>query len=266
MPNWERFGHTWDQLGRKNALGAILTVDGKVADWNIGELLATGRIDVGRFMPDLERLSPSTPRTRLLDFGCGVGRVTRVFSQYFDQVVGVDVAPSMIARAREVNADSPACTFVLNRSATLDQLADGSFDVVYCRLVLQHIRPAIVRGYIREFVRLAAPGGVIMFQLPEVVGIDSRQVFIDAPVAGSAFKQRLPRWLIEAWRRLKYRVLVGTSAQIEMFGMARPEVEALIQDAGGRLLTATPDRSHGEAGSGWEYWVTRGFHEAARAE
>ena len=51
MPNWERFGHTWDQLGRKNALGAILTVDGKVADWNIGEFLATGRIDVGRFMP-----------------------------------------------------------------------------------------------------------------------------------------------------------------------------------------------------------------------
>ena len=37
MPNWERFGATWDQLGKKNALGAILTVDGKVHDWNIGE-------------------------------------------------------------------------------------------------------------------------------------------------------------------------------------------------------------------------------------
>jgi len=261
-----RFGWAWNALGENNALGAILTSDGRMGAWTLPEFLATGVIDVNRFMTDLDRIAPSTARRRALDFGCGVGRITRALAEHFDTVVGVDVAPSMIARAREVNADSPACTFVLNRSATLDQLADGSFDVVYCRLVLQHIRPAIVRGYIREFVRLAAPGGVIMFQLPEVVGIDSRQVFIDAPVAGSAFKQRLPRWLIEAWRRLKYRVLVGTSAQIEMFGMARPEVEALIQDAGGRLLTATPDRSHGEAGSGWEYWVTRGFHEAARAE
>ena len=141
MPNWERFGHTWDQLGRKNALGAILTVDGKVADWNIGEFLATGRIDVGRFMPDLERLSPDTPRTRLLDFGCGVGRVTRVFSQYFDEVVGVDVAPSMIEWAQSLHADCNHCTFVLNRAPNLRCFDSSSFSVVYSRIVLQHIRP-----------------------------------------------------------------------------------------------------------------------------
>ena len=259
MPNWERLGHTWDQLGRKNALGAILTVDGKVADWNIGEFLATGRIDVGRFMPDLERLSPDTPRTRLLYFGCGVGRVTRVFSQYFDQVVGVDVAPSMIEWAQSLHADCNHCTFILNRAPNLRCFESNSFSVVYSRIVLQHIRPAIVEGYIAELIRVLQPGGVLMFQLPEVMSVDSRRMFEEAPVSGNPVKQRLPRSLVLAWRKVKYAFLTtSTGPQMEMFGINRPEVEAHIRAAGGRLLEAKSDNSHGLDGSGYEYWVTKG--------
>jgi SAM-dependent methyltransferase len=258
MPNWERFGHTWDQLGRKNALGAILTVDGKVADWNIGEFLATGRIDVDRFMPQFERLSPDTPRTRLLDFGCGVGRVTRVFSQYFDQVVGVDVAPSMIEWARSLHADCTRCTFVLNRAPNLRCFESNSFSVAYSRIVLQHIRPAIVEGYIAELIRVLQPGGVLMFQLPEVMSVDSRRMFEEAPVLGNPLKRNLPRPLVLAWRKLKYAFLsTSTGPQIEMFGINRPEVEGLIRAAGGRLLAAKPDNSHGLEGRGYEYWVTK---------
>jgi len=258
MPNWERFGRTWDQLGRKNALGAILTVDGKVADWNIGEFLATGKIDVGRFLPNLERLSPRTPRTRLLDFGCGVGRVTRVFSKYFDQVVGVDVAPSMIEWAQSLHADCTHCTFVLNRAPNLRVFESDSFSVVYSRIVLQHIRPSIVEGYIPELIRVLQPGGVLMFQLPEVMSVDSRRLFEDAPVLGNPLKRRLPKPVVLAWRRLKYSFLTTSSGpQIEMFGINRPEVEAHIRAAGGRLLEVHPDNSHGLEGSGYEYWVTK---------
>jgi SAM-dependent methyltransferase len=258
MPNWQRFGSTWDQLGRKNPLGAILTVDGKVAEWNIGEFLATGRIDVGRFLPVFERLSPNTPRTRLLDFGCGVGRVTRVFARYFDEVVGVDVAPSMIEWARSLHADCDRCTFVLNRAPNLRCFPSESFSVVYSRIVLQHIRPAIVEGYIPELIRVLQPGGVLVFQLPEVMSVDSRRTFEEAPVVGNPLKRRLPKSLVLAWRRLKYAFLTTSSgAQMEMFGMARDEVEALIRGAGGRLLEARPDDSHGPDGNGFEYWVTK---------
>jgi SAM-dependent methyltransferase len=258
VPNWERFGHTWDQLGRRNALGAILTVDGKVADWNIGEFLATGRIDVGRFMPDLERLSPDTPRTRLLDFGCGVGRVTRVFAKYFDEVVGVDVAPSMIEWAQTLHADCAQCRFVLNRAPNLQMFDSNSFSVVYSRIVLQHIRPAVVEGYIGELIRVLQPGGVLMFQLPEVMSVDSRRIFEDAPVEGNPLKQSLPKPIVLAWRKVKYAFLTTSSGpQIEMFGINRTQVEALIRAAGARLLEAKPDNSHGLEGSGYEYWITK---------
>jgi SAM-dependent methyltransferase len=258
MPNWERFGSTWDQLGRKNALGAILTVDGKVHDWNIGEFLATGRIDVGRFMPNLQRLSPHTPLTRLLDFGCGVGRVTRMFARHFDEVVGVDVAPSMIEWARSLHADCKQCSFVLNRAPNLRCFESNSFSVVYSRIVLQHIRPAIVEGYIPELIRVLEPGGVLMFQLPEVMSVDSRRVFEEAPVVGNPLKRRIPKPVVLAWRKVKYAFLTTAGGpQIEMFGIEREEVEAHIRAAGGRLLEALPDNSHGPDGKGFEYWVTK---------
>jgi SAM-dependent methyltransferase len=258
MPNWERFGHTWEQLGRKNALGAILTVDGKLADWNIGEFLATGRIDVGRFLPDLERLSPNTPRTRLLDFGCGVGRVTRVFAQYFDEVVGVDVAPSMIEWAQSLHADCDHCRFVLNRAPNLRIFDSNSFSVVYTRIVLQHIRPAIVEKYIAELIRVLQPGGVLMFQLPEVMSVDSRRMFEEAPVSGTGLKKSLPKPVVLAWRKVKYAFLTTSAGpHMEMFGINRPEVEAHIRAAGGRLLEAKPDNSHGLEGNGYEYWITK---------
>src|SRR3954469_25068880 len=99
MAEWRPFGWTWNRLGRRNAFGAILTVDGKIADWNIDEFLATGRVDVDRFLADLTRLLPTAARTSVLDFGCGVGRVTRLLADHFETVVGTDVAPSMIEQA-----------------------------------------------------------------------------------------------------------------------------------------------------------------------
>ena len=124
--------------------------------------------------------------------------------------------------------------------------------------MLQHIRPAIVEGYIGELIRVLQPGGVLMFQLPEVMSVDSRRLFEEAPVVGSPLKRNLPKPLVLAWRKLKYAFMTtSTGPQIEMFGINRPVVEGLVHAAGARLLEAKPDNSHGLEGSGYEYWITK---------
>jgi ubiquinone/menaquinone biosynthesis C-methylase UbiE len=246
MPCWRGVGRTWNDLGARNPLGAILTRGGVLPTWTLEEFLATGRADAARFMADLERLAPTTGRRRALDFGCGIGRIARALTDHFDEVVGVDAAASMIHRARQLNADCKRCTFVLNRASHLRSFPSATFDVVYSRLVLQHIRPSIVRRYVPELIRVLAPGGALMFQLPEF-----------PPVAGSWWKKRMPRIAIEQWRRTKHRFMrVRSTACVEMFGIDRAEVEEMIHRAGGRLLAANADRSHGAEGSGFEYWVT----------
>ena len=125
MKLWRRFGASWDRLGRDNAFGAILTKDGKIADWSADEFWTTGRIDVERFMTELSRLVPDAPRTRALDFGCGVGRISAALAEHYGEVVGVDVARSMVARARALVAE-PRCTFVLNQAPHLRQFKDAA--------------------------------------------------------------------------------------------------------------------------------------------
>lgn len=51
--------------------------------------------DLMRFKPHLD---PSLP---MLDFGCGNGRQTRFLARHFDRVIGTDVSPSAVAKARE---------------------------------------------------------------------------------------------------------------------------------------------------------------------
>lgn len=54
----------------------------------------------------------------------------------------------------------------LNTSAGLDAFADETFDFIYTAHVLQHMEPRFARGYVREFVRVLRPGGVLVFQIP----------------------------------------------------------------------------------------------------
>jgi len=256
MLDWRPFGWTWNRLAKQNALGAILTIDGKLGDWNVAEFLATGKADVDRFMDDLNRLSPGTAHGHALDFGCGVGRITRGLAEHFTEVVGADVSPSMIDQAKARHADSDRITWVVNRKPHLKRFATDSFDVIYCRMVLQHIRPRIVVGYIAELIRVLKPDGVLMFQLPEVTS-DSERGSVEAPVIGG-WKQQLPTPVVRAWRRSKYRLLTKAGrVVIEMFGMNRPDVEDVITKSGGRLIWAQPDNSHGPDGFGFEYWVTK---------
>jgi ubiquinone/menaquinone biosynthesis C-methylase UbiE len=42
---------------------------------------------------------------RALDFGCGTGRSTRLFRSYGFDVIGVDIAPSMIEGARRIDPE-----------------------------------------------------------------------------------------------------------------------------------------------------------------
>ena len=257
-----RFGAAWDYFGQTNALGAILTgTDGRLASWDAEAFFAAGKADADRFVAALKALAPAVSMRRALDFGCGVGRVTRALADHFESVVGVDVSGPMIERARQLNAD-PRCDYVLNKAPHLACVGDGEFTVVYSRLVLQHIRPTLVRRYIPELVRVLAPGGVLMFQLPDVIRPDTGagRALSGEPLPVLAhFKRRVPWPVVVAWRDLKGQRVAGLhKPEMQMYGVAPDDVLGAMRSAGGRLLDVRPDSSHGcSRAAGFEYWMTR---------
>lgn len=269
---WRQTARFWHQLGERNPYGVILTgADCRPREWDVDAFFATGVADVEHLVASLDALAPHLPRRAALDFGCGVGRISRALASHFEQVLGLDVAGSMVDTARRLNAAFPRCTFRINRSARLRGIADGRFDLVYSRLVLQHIPPGSAERYIHELVRVLAPNGVLMVQLPEPLERDpdvlfsaEEHAFVEAPVADGPLKRLAPRWLIRLYRHLRFRRIVrreGRAHRMYMFGIERDRVLQVVADAGARVLRIDSDASHGDEVPGYVYWITK---DAAR--
>ena len=65
----------------------------------------------------------------------------------------------MVAYSREYLEGVPNAEVHLNDGRSLGMIADGSVDFVWSFDVFVHIRAEQVRGYVREFARVLAPGG-----------------------------------------------------------------------------------------------------------
>lgn len=159
----------WEELGELDPLWAVVSnPDKRYGRWDIDAFFATGASEVEVALGRAAELGVPAARRAALDFGCGVGRASRALAAHFDEVVGVDISTAMLARGRELNADVGNLEFVHNEAEDLRSLGDCRFDLVYTRLVLQHQSSTeAVRRYIAEFVRLLAPGGAAVFQIPD---------------------------------------------------------------------------------------------------
>lgn len=92
----------WDNLAKIDPLWAILAdAEKKGNRWKIAEFFETGVKEINSLMEYVDSLDITIAQenSRALDFGCGVGRLTQALANYFDQVYGVDIAPSMIELA-----------------------------------------------------------------------------------------------------------------------------------------------------------------------
>jgi SAM-dependent methyltransferase len=158
-------GKGWEQAAHDDALFNILTIPGKEnGQWVEEEFFARG---VNEIEDVLDRVSDLIgPKGKALDFGCGVGRLTQALAAYFEEAHGVDIAPEMIRQA-EGFSNLENTFFHLNLTSDLSQFDTGQFDLVYTRIVLQHMPPVYQQGYVREFIRILNPVGLAIFDIPD---------------------------------------------------------------------------------------------------
>ena len=202
-------------------------------------------------MNEADRLVPHRQRRRALDFGCGIGRLTVALADYYDEVVGVDIAHSMVEQARQRNPAPDRIRYEHNTDPDLRKFPSGGFDLVCSWIVLQHMPPSLMKAYIADLLRLVAPGGLLVFQLPvDTVSSEVRERFVDAPVHGGRLKTSIPAWLLRPYRELKYLWFRRSNSYMAMNGLACEDVTLLVERAGGRVLDVRSDQSHVHAVSG----------------
>ena len=109
-----------------------------------------------------ERYSAPIGRTtRVLDFGCGWGRMIRLFLRDVapENLVGCDVLPDMVALCRSLRLRA---TFEVNPPEPPTDFPDGSFDVIYAYSVFSHLSETLHIAWLREFRRLLRPNGILV--------------------------------------------------------------------------------------------------------
>ncbi len=219
-------------------------------NWDIKEFFLTGDREI---QDDVEHAkSLGYPRTHetVLDFGCGVGRLTRALSSYFTECYGVDIAESMIARAKELNQLITGCTFIVNSEPDLRIFSDNSFDMVYSKIVLQHIPDTqIIKFYIAEFVRVLKTDGLLVFQLPSYIPFHMRFLIL--------CRKGLYRLLQKAgiYEKLKrFKRLVNP---MHLSYIPEKDIVAFLNAEGARVVEVLADNSLPPSLRSCTYYVTK---------
>ena len=235
----------WQELAQLDSRWAILSeTDKQSGRWDDDDFFRRGETDVAELMQHANALRKSIRRQRALDFGCGVGRITRALLPNFSECYGVDISPEMV---RQASMLTPQAHFLVTLHSDLRVFPDSHFDFVYSVLVLQHQSSrGVILGYLREFVRVLAPGGLLVFQLP----------------TQTSLKQRLGvRWRLYSLLRFGGFSSPFLYARglypIRMSSIAQKCVVAQLTYCGARVLAIAADVWAGKGNCSRTYWMTK---------
>lgn len=159
MPTLSSSRRFWDSKASENPY------------WFVSSFVDYDRPDLGSFWAsgihvwsEIQARTGFTPRAgdRVVEIGCGVGRLTRAMAPEVGHVQAFDISRGMLDRAAEGAPKN--VSFHLTAGAGLEAAASDSADLVLAYLVFQHLpNRAVFARYLHEMGRVVKPGGMIVF-------------------------------------------------------------------------------------------------------
>ncbi|WP_371658595.1 class I SAM-dependent methyltransferase [Streptomyces sp. NBC_00280] len=137
------------------------------------------------------------PAARILDAGCGTGRIAIRLAELGHHCTGVDVDPSMLAVARR---NAPAQEWLLGDLARLDTLGlNPGFDLALAAgNVIPLLAPGTEPAVVRQLVAVLRPGGLLVTGM----GLDAAHLPLPEPPVTLA---EFDHWCAQAGLTLRQR-------------------------------------------------------------
>jgi len=163
----EKMRADWDARARENARYYVQTAR---ETWTDEAFFASGRQTVAEeILTDMTNICQGLdPKAmRVVEIGCGAGRVTRALAEVFGEVHAVDVSAEMVAQARQALGGAANAWVYQNNGMDLRAVPPGDgFHFAFSSIVFQHIPSReVIESYVREVHRLLLPGRLFKFQV-----------------------------------------------------------------------------------------------------
>ncbi|MEO0645277.1 MAG: class I SAM-dependent methyltransferase [Cyanobacteria bacterium J06650_10] len=230
---------TWQYLGENDAYWSVMSDEqfrGVLTDEVHKRFYDSGKIEAKTLKALIQRHGiQSKDIQTLLEYGCGVGRVSNWLCSEFEyaDVIGVDISQAHLEKAKfyikQVKHLSNFSTHHTNNLSSLKKLP--AFDIGYSRIVLQHSPPPIIKRALDALLGALNNGGLLVVQIPvhaEGYTFDAQQYITD-----------------QGWCE------PGT---FELHLLPQEHILHSIEQAGCKLLELFPDQSVGIA-----HWLSLFF-------
>ncbi|MBI5281466.1 MAG: class I SAM-dependent methyltransferase [Candidatus Solibacter usitatus] len=162
----DKMRQDWDERARENARFYVNT---ERTDWTDDDFFASGERTVAEeILTDMTNICQGKdPRQlKVLEIGCGAGRVTRALARLFGEVHAIDVSGEMVAQATAALRSRPNAHVYQNNGMDLSVVPGGDFDFAFSTIVFQHIPSReVIENYVREVHRLLRPDALFKFQV-----------------------------------------------------------------------------------------------------
>jgi len=170
----QKMARDWNDRARENARYYVAT--GK-EDWTDEEFFASGeRALAEQILNDMINICQGRDpkQMRVIEIGCGAGRITLALAGLFGEVHAVDISAEMVAQASRALAQSPNAHVYCNNGKDLSVLPPGPYDFAFTTIVFQHIPSReVIYNYVREVGRLLRPGALFKFQVQGDTSIET---------------------------------------------------------------------------------------------
>lgn len=169
----------WDARSKLDTLFVISTEHSENYEdfWQSGmdDIKSILDIDGSRFEKITHQKDPK--KMRILEIGCGIGRLLIPMSEIFGQVIGVDISSEMIHKGKKHLENIQNCQIFENNGIDLSEFSDNYFDFCFSFIVFQHIpEKKIVEKYISEVSRVLKPNCLFRFQVRGTITSKPNQI------------------------------------------------------------------------------------------
>jgi SAM-dependent methyltransferase len=165
-----RVAASWAELGETKPHWSVLSHDEYLPSRIAGseeEFFASGRVDRDWLVATLARAGRKPGDfTTVLEYGCGLGRVTNHLAECFTRVIARDISGPHLGHARARSAEIGLTNIDYGLALPPDFGMAQPFDLWFSFIVLQHNPPPIMAAILRLALKWLVPRGLAVFQIP----------------------------------------------------------------------------------------------------